>query len=321
MAERRRPSDAGRERRRLGPQALAPAVAHTAAEAARAGALVPLSASLHEVVDDGVRYAVRRLEPGGLARKPSAGARRGGGNPFLPYEEALYVGDLTDDHVLLLNKFPVVDGHVLLVTRAFAEQQALPAPGDLEALWRALAGLGGLAFYNAGPVAGASQPHRHWQLVPSPLGAGPEPFPLAPRLEAAPSGEGPLRVPGFRWPHAAARVAELAELAPAEAGAATLSLLRELRARAGCPEPDAACNLLLTRRWLWVVPRRRAAWRGVPVNGLGYAGSLLARDSAQLRALREAGPSRALRSAAGAPAAGPARPGVPADSSGTSRGS
>ena len=34
-------------------------------------------------------------------------------NPFLPYEEDLYVCDLSPTHVCLLNKFNVVDHHFL----------------------------------------------------------------------------------------------------------------------------------------------------------------------------------------------------------------
>ena len=44
---------------------------------------------------------------------------------------------------------------------------------DFDALARGLAAIDGLAFYNGGTVAGASQPHKHLQLVPVPLGVGP----------------------------------------------------------------------------------------------------------------------------------------------------
>jgi ATP adenylyltransferase len=44
-------------------------------------------------------------------------------NPFLPYEEDLWVDHLSDSHTLLLNKFNVVPHHVLVVTRQFESQQ------------------------------------------------------------------------------------------------------------------------------------------------------------------------------------------------------
>jgi ATP adenylyltransferase/5',5'''-P-1,P-4-tetraphosphate phosphorylase II len=44
-------------------------------------------------------------------------------NPFLPYEEELWVQHLSDSHTLLLNKFNVVPHHVLVVTRQYELQQ------------------------------------------------------------------------------------------------------------------------------------------------------------------------------------------------------
>ena len=43
-------------------------------------------------------------------------------NPFLPYDEALWVGHLSESHTLLLNKFNLVEHHVLVVTRDFQSQ-------------------------------------------------------------------------------------------------------------------------------------------------------------------------------------------------------
>jgi hypothetical protein len=71
-------------------------------------------------------------------------ARRGRGpggpppcNPFLPYDEALWVVHLSASHTLLLNKFNVVRHHLLVVTRAFEPQAAPLSAGDLGATWRA----------------------------------------------------------------------------------------------------------------------------------------------------------------------------------------
>lgn len=44
-------------------------------------------------------------------------------NPFLPYEENLWVQHLSDTHTLLLNKFNLVDHHLLVVTRKFEHQE------------------------------------------------------------------------------------------------------------------------------------------------------------------------------------------------------
>lgn len=54
-------------------------------------------------------------------------------NPFLPYEEALWVQHLSPTHTLLLNKYNVVAHHVLVVTRQFESQQDPLNARDLEA--------------------------------------------------------------------------------------------------------------------------------------------------------------------------------------------
>jgi ATP adenylyltransferase len=64
-------------------------------------------------------------------------------------------------------------------------------------------------------------------------------------------------------------------------------------------------NLLVTRRWLMVIPRRREHVAGLSINALGFAGTLLAGDDRQMRALRAIGPIAALRSVAMEPAGAP----------------
>jgi ATP adenylyltransferase len=53
-------------------------------------------------------------------------------------------------------------------------------------------------------------------------------------------------------------------------------------------------NLLVSRDWLLLVPRRCEKWQDVSVNSLGYAGSLFVRDREQIDRLRAAGPLTVL---------------------------
>ncbi|KAI8871366.1 hypothetical protein GQ42DRAFT_120908 [Ramicandelaber brevisporus] len=90
-------------------------------------------------------------------------------NPFLPPERSLVVSmSLQPRHNLLLNKF-CVSPHHLLVTTAEYEEQGLPLnDGDFTALLRVLASSlrEYVVFYNSGPSSGASQPHKHVQMLP-----------------------------------------------------------------------------------------------------------------------------------------------------------
>ncbi len=129
-------------------------------------ALKPIDTRHEIVADGGVEFIVRiltNLNRKAQARKLQSKKKT---NPFLPYDPDLYVTDISDTHVCLLNKFNVVDHHFLIVTREFESQLDWLNLAYFEALCRCLKEVAGLFFYNGGPIAGASQPHKHLQLVP-----------------------------------------------------------------------------------------------------------------------------------------------------------
>lgn len=265
------------------------------------GALRPIASEASALADGGVRFAVRRL----LAEVPRAPAGVAGAprrDPFADPEPALVVAPLGDTHVCLLNKYPVLDRHLLLVTRAFAPQEAWLDDADWCAVAAALGEIDGLAFYNGGPVAGASQPHKHLQLVPQ-AALGPDgALPIAPWLAAAPPGAGPLALPGPPFEHAFARVAPDAWQEPARVAALADAVLAAVGVRplagAGGARQSAPYNLLATRRWLLAVPRTAGEAHGVPVNALGFAGALVVRDAEGLERLRRSGPLAVLAAVA-----------------------
>jgi sulfate adenylyltransferase (ADP) / ATP adenylyltransferase len=115
--------------------------------------------------DGGIDFVLRVAAA--LRAKPRAAAPTGNKprNPFLPYEEALWVAHLSATHTLLLNKFNVVRHHVLVVTRQFESQTDPLNAADLAAAQQVLEAMptGGVAFYNCGEHSGRSQPHKHLQ--------------------------------------------------------------------------------------------------------------------------------------------------------------
>jgi sulfate adenylyltransferase (ADP) / ATP adenylyltransferase len=240
------------------------------AHALARGALEPIETELETVHDGDARFAVH------LAAVLRKKGRAGSGNPFCPYDGDLYVGDAGARHVLLLNKYPVVRHHVLLVTREPEEQESLLTLADFEALFR-VADDSALVFYNAGAIAGASQRHKHLQLVPLPLDAGPEPTPLEPQIRAG------------ALPFVFARADRPND--PAAAHQRYLDLL----AQVGCDHPPAPYNLLVTARWMLIAPRTRERFESIAVNALGFAGSLIVRDHDELARVREIGPMAILK--------------------------
>ncbi|KAI0455333.1 HIT-like domain-containing protein [Xylaria acuta] len=94
--------------------------------------------------------------------------------PFNPFENpspALLVAQLPPSHRLVLNKFAIVPEHFILATRDFKPQTHLLETGDVDAAYACMeayrsAGEELFVFFNSGDHSGASQPHRHLQLLP-----------------------------------------------------------------------------------------------------------------------------------------------------------
>jgi ATP adenylyltransferase len=220
-------------------------------------------------------------------------------NPFLPYDPDLYVGDLSPTHGALLNKYNAVEHHLLMITRAFEAQESPLTPADFAAAWLTLQAIDGLVFYNSGPLAGASQRHKHLQLVPFPLMASGPIFPLAPWLEpglSAPPYQA-LSLATLTFQHAFIPLGPnptAEHLHPAY----TQALQQLHLATASGLRPY---NLLLTRQWLLLIPRSQASFQGIEVNALGFAGALLVRNRQQWEQLTTTTPPLTLLTQVGLP--------------------
>ncbi|GAB4819124.1 hypothetical protein N2152v2_006170 [Parachlorella kessleri] len=330
------------------------------AQAQQAASSIETNTELLE--DGGVRFVLKiaaALRDKPKPPAPSGGEKKEWRNPFLPYDEALWVQHLSPTHTLLLNKFNVVAHHVLVVTRQFESQRDPLNAQDMEATWAVLQAMphGGLAFYNCGPQSGASQPHKHVQLVPLPLeGASLHPSSTAasdtgtrspssssqggsedpgPPIWAAVAGSLQGAAPGqvvqlASLPFAAFGVAlpPAAEVTPqllADAFAAALDRCRGFVAAQASqqqqqrsPGGEAAhhhlesgssgggsadtvrpgegfsYNMLLTRRFLLLVPRSAEADGPVSCNSVAFAGSFFVRSREELEYVKGRGPMAVL---------------------------
>jgi sulfate adenylyltransferase (ADP) / ATP adenylyltransferase len=281
---------------------------HLAAVSRRAldsGALQPIETQLQTLRDREVPFAVRRVV--GMPPKPAASpgtpdvARP---NPFLPYDPALHVADATPTHVCLLNKFNVFARHLLIVTRQFEHQETPLHRDDFTALWRCMAEFPGLGFYNSGTVAGASQPHKHLQLVPLPLGEEPPAIPIEVLLrpDRYPTGE-VVVLDEFPFANAAVFWDEGCGGSPFRAAELSQVAYQTMLDRLGvhghpraAPRLSRAYNLLVHRRWMLMVLRRRECFQQVSLNALAFAGALLVRGTHAWNQLQTVGPWAALRS-------------------------
>jgi ATP adenylyltransferase len=292
----------------LRPGTLWPAIVHQTEHALRCGALHRIETVHENIEDNGVSFLVRRISS--LARKDDARKEceskieQGSTvNPFLPHDPDLFVADLSDTHIALLNKFNVIGHHLLIVTRRFEPQEALPTVADFAALFVCLAEFEGLGFYNGGTVAGASQRHKHLQIVPLPLATDGPAVPIEPLLARVRMEGATGTVPGLPFLHAFAKLDSAAASHPLHGAKSAFDYFRALLGAVGLcaididgkPHQSAPYNLLVTRQWMLLVPRSAERVAGISVNALAFAGSLFVRDEEQMRTIKAVGPMSVLR--------------------------
>jgi ATP adenylyltransferase len=265
------------------------------------GALEPIPTSFERLEQNGIPFIVRVVD--NLTRKPKAYCAvqsKASSDPFLPYEPDLYVADVSDSHVAVLNKYHVMDRHLLVVTRQAEDQENLLTVADFFALWRCLREVDGLGFYNGGEIAGASQRHKHLQLVPFPLSEGVDGVPIAPVVLDA-LEQGKRVVDRFAFRHAVAPCEEGWQRDPHAAACSCHSRYLELFREVGIEitsrtiRQPMSYNFLMTRRWMMLVPRSSEKYEGISINGIGYAGGLLVRNATELALVRAAGPMEILK--------------------------
>lgn len=293
----------------LQPGTLWKSVIERTESAYKCGALLSIPTKFEFVEQDGVKFLVRILS--NLVRKDAAKQKQTQQtalsgkdfNPFLPYDEDLFVADISETHVCLLNKFNVVDYHLLIVTRAFEQQESLLTLEDFAAMWACLAEYDGLAFYNGGQVAGASQPHKHLQVVPLPLTTSDAAIPIQPLLAAAKFQGASATISGLPFTHTFASLDPNWAESPLTAAKTTLEIYHSLLNAVGITavngnRQSSAYNFLATREWMLVVPRSQEEFQAISVNSLGFAGALLVRNQEQMQILKDHGPMNILKSVA-----------------------
>ncbi|MEN8178048.1 MAG: phosphorylase [Pseudomonadota bacterium] len=252
-----------------------------------------------------VRVATNLVRKAQDKQKQAATRPANGGefNPFLPPEPELTVAEISDTHLAVLNKFNVVERHLLIVTREFVHQETLLTQADFEALWFCLAEYPALGFYNGGAAAGASQKHKHLQLAPLPLYPGQDAYPFETLYASAP-GDGIQHLQSLPFKHAWSNLPlGTSKHDTSEAAALSLQLYREMLKQVGIQalandegeRQSAPYNLLMTDSWMLLAPRSQEFSQGISVNALGYVGSLFVKDQTGLETIRRFGPMNLLR--------------------------
>lgn len=274
--------------------------------ARQCGALKSIETEYHLIQQHDISFVVRTLS--NLTRKEQARKKQRQQenktgtkiDPFLPYEPDLFVGNISPTHLCLLNKFNVVDNHLLIVTRAFEEQTDLLNLEDFAALWTCMQEIDGLAFFNAGKIAGASQPHKHLQLIPLPFLPNVVHLPVDEAIANTTFQNSLGSIESFPFRHGIVSLDIAPNYAPEAAAQIMLQKYYALLNQVGFKlahhkgKQPGAYNFLATREWMLIVPRSQESFQNIPINSLGFAGSLFVRDRTSLELLKKLTPLKLL---------------------------
>lgn len=263
--------------------------------AQQTGALQSIPTAYEIVSNGGIDFVVRIVK--NLIRKQEAQKKEAVNpnfNPFLPYETDLFVADISDTHLCLLNKYNVIDEHLLIVTREFEEQEKLLNFADFLSLWAILAHFDGLAFYNAGKIAGASVKHKHLQLIPLELAPGIPGIPIEEVMNNVEWKQSIGRIKAFPFSHVYTKLEYQESKTITELSQISLNsyqkLLNALNLTEGTPY-----NLLMRREWMLIIPRFQPEYQNIGINSLGFAGAMLVRHQEELDFVKEYQPLNILR--------------------------
>ncbi|GFE70740.1 phosphorylase [Chroococcus sp. FPU101] len=272
------------------------------------GALQPILTEYEIIEDTGILFLVRIVK--NLARKDAAKqaevkkVKTDGKpfNPFLPYDENLFVSNISDTHLCLLNKFNVVDHHLLIVTREYEAQNDWLTQSDFSALGVCLAQIDGLGFYNGGVLAGSSQPHKHLQLIPFPFLTEIR-LPIDSVIPTVQYNSDQIGIiPSFEFIHAIVPLQPNWIQSPVKFAPTLLEiyykLLKTVQYEINGRKQTGDYNLLITRDWMMIILRNRDSFLSIGVNSVGFAGALLVRNAEQLQLLKEIRPLNLLKNVA-----------------------
>lgn len=265
-----------------------------------------------------------------LAKKPPTSHHTPNQVPTDPFEnpssQKLFGGPITASHSFIFNKFNLVDDHMVVVTNEFESQYDPLSLKDMEAIWKCLVDLGGMGFFNGGRLAGASQPHKHLQFLPTPLVPGSQyalpiesvlldPKALASGIQKAidiPSCAGcadssqSFGVKLFTHPslpffNLFGVISE--EIACSEAPGILLQTYREMlrlskpHYEKNAVEEPHCFNLLILKKWILFVPRSKECLRDttISINSMGFAGTLFVKSTEHFEVVKQVGPMGVLQ--------------------------
>ena len=216
----------------------------------------------------------------------------------MPWDKNLEISKILNKHVLILNKYPVEDCHMILITNYWQPQDGWINKSDWEALSYVEKDTRGLWFFNNSPIAGASQPHRHIQFLPR--------------------TSDQLLCPRQKWfeyllnktkENNTNDKLELSCMVIRRNHTNDFYCINELESiyyelctkmHIGNPtndnKPICPYNLLITKDWFCLIRRSIDTFQGFDINALGFAGYFLVKNESNINWFYENSPEYLLSS-------------------------
>tara|TARA_Y100001933_G_scaffold166770_1_gene165005 strand:+ start:41 stop:871 length:831 start_codon:yes stop_codon:yes gene_type:complete len=211
-------------------------------------------------------------------------------NPFKPWDNILEIDSIGNDHQLILNKYPVQLGHILLISNEWKEQNGWIDLKDWESVKTVNKDTSGLWFFNSGPLAGASQPHRHIQLLrrdPSEI--------------SCPREKWLLKLSNIN--HKSSKFNEniiIKKFSKSLNDENIHEIYKSLMNKLGLGNPKIdkkpryPYNLIFTNNWIVLIKRKTDNLYGISINALGFAGYILVTKKSNFTYLKKYGPEKLL---------------------------
>lgn len=212
-----------------------------------------------------------------------------------PPTNELFIGTISETHSLLFNKFNLLENHLLIVTNIFEKQESLLTLQDFESFWECVDGLDMLGFFNCGPHSGASQPHKHFQLLPLPLTDEEYQVPIERILL---SDYDSMTCTEWKFTSNTLPFRNYTCFIPAETTSKSipegLECLYHQFVQQFTKEftNTTSYNILLTKRWIMFIPRKVESFQTVAGNATAFAGTLFVKTLEQQSIVESLGPMK-----------------------------
>ncbi len=255
------------------------------------GAVIPLETIKYKSNEAFCDYELRFLKSPIPNYLIEYGPKR---NPFIPWDKRLEIQPVKDKHTLILNKYPVQLGHILLITNKWKPQNGFLDIDDFEAIKNVDNDTTGLWFFNSSKEAGASQPHRHFQLLPRNYNES-----ICPRYKWFCSLLNSTKDNNSLISHCISikRRNKNKDSNTNDLYKSYKSMINEMNLGVidASTKPNKPYNLLITPEWIALITRKKDSSNGFNINALGFAGYFLGTKKSEIETLIKFGPESILK--------------------------